>query len=712
LTTAKDDGVVVPLRRGDTTPLAVHDTSFDVALDEDSGPAPAVHVDALAPTQERRAIIPTHLRTVQGIRSTTKAMAGRTAYRASYHVLRSPRYALLAACWSVVGLVRLVGRQVAWWWLLEQHQLRQQAAGKGDSDTYLKLAKEARKVRAVRGRWLLLELVGLVVAAGVLLYVAPWWAKWLALAAAVPVLAHVGRPIDKPIVSAAVVTHRHRKLNADIVLRAYYSAGLGHPDKPGQQIGFGSTMSRDRLNTGSQVLVDVPYGTPFSEVMKAREKIASGLDVALSQVYLTPDKSSNRRHQLHVTDVDPLRVPAGRTPLLDCKPRDIWRGVPFGLDERGMRVMLALIFTSVLIGAQPRKGKTWTARLLGLFAALDPYIRISVFDGAGKPDWRKFALIAFTYGFGLLPDRVQGDPIENLRATLRTAKQDVLDRNIRLSELPTSICPEGKLTREIARDPQYRMPVWVIFLDEFQEFLSTGDEDADLEIAELLAFLVRVGPSVGVILVSATQKPSGLGSTGKVAKLFTAFRDNHQTRFALKTGSWQVSEVVLGTGSYSEGFDASALPVGDEYRGIGILYDAPVPNATVRTYLADGQDAEKILLAARKLRERVGTLNGMAAGEAVVAQARDPLADALDSFRSGETWLSWRELAVRLAQELPERYAETTKDALSSTLTGLKLGIESRNGRDRSDNERVVKGVHLAALRRALERRNSADQGD
>src|SRR3954452_9410529 len=104
-----------------------------------------------------------------------------------------------------------------------------------------------------------------------------------------------------------------------------------------------------------------------------------------------------------------------------------------------------MMFTSILVGAQPRKGKTFSARTLALFAALDPYVRLSVFDGKGSPDWRKFAMVAYTYGFGLLPDRIQGDPIENLRATLREAKQDVLQRNVKLSEFATSVCPEGML---------------------------------------------------------------------------------------------------------------------------------------------------------------------------------------------------------------------------------------------------------------------------
>ncbi|MGH3480593.1 MAG: hypothetical protein ACRDTZ_00030 [Pseudonocardiaceae bacterium] len=692
----------------DTGPEPViHDTSFEVALDDKPEPTAApTHVDVPDIRHTHRPVIPEHLRSRAGLATTTKQAVTRTVYRTAYHTLRSPRYLLLALWWGIWGVFKTIYVQLRWWWLVESAPLRQDATDRNDHAMWLKLHKEAKATHLNRGRWLIVELLGVAGGVWALVALAPWWASVLVLAVALPLLAHFGRPADKPIVSAAVVTARHRRLNADIVLRAYYAAGLGHPEKPGMQITFGSTMSRDALNTGSQVLVDLPYGTTFSDAMKAREKLASGLDVALSQVYLARDKSSNRRHLLYVADVDPLSIPAGRTPLLDCRPRDIWRPAPLGLDERGRRVLLDLVFYSVLIGAQPRKGKSFTGRALALFAALDPHVRLSVFDGAGKPDWKMFALVAHTYGFGLLANPIQGDPVENLRATLRAAKREVQERNAKLAELPTSVCPEGKLTRDIARNKKYKMPIWMLVLDEFQEYLNTGDEEADREIAELLVFLVRVAPSVGVILISLTQKPSGLGSTGKIQKLFTDFRDNHLTRFSLKTASYLVSEVVLGAGAYSEGFDSSILPVGDEYRGIGILYDAPVDNCTVRCYLADGEDAEKILVAARALRERAGTLDGMAAGDAVVVQARDPLTDVYDAFGPDETWVSWNRLAERLAEQLPERYAKVTPAGLSNTVTGLKLGIESRSGRCESVPGGVTKGVHRAALERAIERRS------
>jgi S-DNA-T family DNA segregation ATPase FtsK/SpoIIIE len=129
------------------------------------------------------------------------------------------------------------------------------------------------------------------------------------------------------------------------VLRAYYAAGLGKPDRTDQEVRFGSQMSRDARNTGSQVLVDLPYGKGWTDVANCREKIASGLDVHVNQVFLTPDKTSSRRHTLFVADRDPLAVPVGRTSLLDCKRRSIWKAFVIGRDERDAPVKLSLMWS-------------------------------------------------------------------------------------------------------------------------------------------------------------------------------------------------------------------------------------------------------------------------------------------------------------------------------------------------------------------------------
>jgi hypothetical protein len=186
--------------------------------------------------------------------------------------------------------------------------------------------------------------------------------------------------------------------------------------------------------------------------------------------------------------------------------------------------------------------------------------------------------------------------------------------------------------------------------------------ESSKEIASLLVFLLKVAPGAGVSVIGATQKPSGIG-TGKVAQDFNSFRDNFGIRFGLRTSSWQVSELVLGAGAYSEGLDTSLLL--PNYKGVGILRGATDASPTGRTYLADGQDAERILLAARQLRERAGTLSGMAAGLEVEKDDRDVLADVLQVFGS-DAGLHWSVLAERLNTRIPDRWSETTAEAISA----------------------------------------------
>lgn len=323
-------------------------------------------------------------------------------------------------------------------------------------------------------------------------------------------------------------------------------------------------------------------------------------------------------------------------------------------------------------------------------------MKLSVFDGKGSPDWRKFGLVADRCAFGLAMTR-DGDPVEAFLHALREIKADVLDRYQRLSDLPVEVCPEGKLTREIARNPKYRMPVRLVVVDEFQEYYDTPDPEVNKEIAQLLMFLVKVAPGAGVSVLDCTQKPGGIG-TGQVGEMFKAFRDNHQVRFSLRTGSWQVSDLVLGAGAYSEGFDSSTLL--PQYKGVGILRGATDATPTVRTYFADGQDAEKILLAARKLREQAGTLSGYAAGETAAREVRDILADVRTVFGSGETGLQWPTIAARLAERIPAHYADVTPEAISSQLRAL--GVSSV---DVKRDGQVLKGAKLTAVDTAMRRR-------
>ncbi|TCJ32162.1 cell division protein FtsK [Parafrankia sp. BMG5.11] len=674
--------------------------SYAVDLDADRPPTGTVvdlpHAATKPREGERRPIVREDLRWPH-LATTVRHTGAFWAYVALFHTVRAPWYLVVALRAALIGAGRLLSQHGRWLMVTDASGLRQ-AAANGDASTWLSLH---RTVHAARTRHALIVLAEMAVC-GCAIFVLP--SVWETL----PILGRIilvvgiaapfvvaGRPQHGRLIPPAVVTPRFRRLTADIVLRAYYAARLGDPEKPGQQITFGSAMARD--GDGSRVLVDLPYGKGFTDATRAHPAIASGLDVAISQVFLSPDKTSNRRHVLWVADRDPLAIPAGRTPLLRLHETDIWKPIPLGLDERGRQVLLDLLWNSILVGAQPRKGKSFSLRHIGLYAAADPYVKLSVFDASGRPDWRGFTAVADRCSFGMALTR-DGDPIEILLDTLREIKRDVEDRYIRLSDLPPSVVPEGKLTREIARDPSYGMPVRFLILDEFQLYFSTGDSDVDREIADLLVYLVRVAPAAGVIIGSATQRPSGIGSGGEVARRFTDYRDNHIVRFALKTGSYVVSDLVLGSGAYSEGLDSSTLD--PEYKGVGILRGALDHSPTVRSYLADAEDSAKILTAARVRREKLGTLTGQAAGLPFQATeaARNVLEDVATIF-GGDSALHWPEVAERLARVFPEHYADVNAEVISAQCRAL--GVPSVNVRRGTS---VLKGARADAVRAALQR--------
>jgi hypothetical protein len=682
------------------------DGSFSVALDDEPEPGPylAPPPPPGAPGEGTRLpILPAWARSRQAIRAQVRRVVGRWLHTAGYHAVRSPMYAALGAWYASVGLFRLAGRQLRWWWLSEQEQLRQAAATANDPDTWHKLHREARHTRRWRAIVLAAEALTTGLGITLLLTLAPAWVIGGVLAVVVPVLAHIGRGSGRPIIDPAVITPRFRTLTYDVVLRAYYAAGLGHPDRPNMQVQFAPPgMSRDAAGLGSQVTVDLPYGKGYGDVLKAKEAIASGLDVSVNQVFFSRDNTSNRRHVLYVADRDPLAIPAGRSPLLDGKVRDIWDPAPLGLDERGRKVELLLLWISILVGAQPRKGKTFFARMVALCAALDPYVRMLVVDGKMSPDWDKFRLVAHRMVVGTVPNSRDANPVENLLVMLREVKAHIQEVNEFLSKLPVDECPEGKLTRELSRKyPQLR--VWMLVMEEFQNYYETDDQDVNKEIAGLLSYIMAVGPSAGVILLSSTQKPSGVGA-GDVQRLFNRFRDNHAVRFALKCGNRVVSESILGGDAYAEGFDASALPAGKDYRGVGLLYGASDDTPVVRSYLADHVDAERILQAARKHRQAAGTLSGMAAGEAMQREVRDALADVRAVFNPGETGLHWPTIAIRLAERIPEHYADITADAVSAQLRPHVPSVNVKVGGE------VLKGARLKDVDAAIDRRRATGE--
>ncbi|MER5956657.1 cell division protein FtsK [Streptomyces sp. NPDC001893] len=614
-----------------------------------------------------------------------------------YHAVRLPCiYAPKVLAYSPRGAWRWSTAIGRWVFDGEGKALRLAAVAAEDAGEYLALSRQRNDRVKMRG--IVATIAGFIgLAAALTLYVmAPSWLLLLSIAALTTTLGAVGAPADRPLIDRAKVTFRKRKLSSDIIIRAHDASGLTTKD---QSVAFPRPIGRD--GDGWRVVVDLPYGKTFEDAVKAHARLASGMDIAPTQLFLDKDETSGRRVSYWIADRDPLAVPSGKSPLLGATRVDFWKPFPWGVDERGNPVMATMLWLSLLVGAVPRQGKTFSARTIALAAALDPYVRLYVFDGKASPDWRKFAKVAHRIAFGIVPKN-GFDPVVHLLSSLRELKADVEDRYHRLSELPLHICPEGKLTPEISRDKKLNMPLTLFVVDEVQEYLQHPEHGK--EILALLVYLARVAPAVGVSVMTSTQKPDDKACPSEL-------RDQHQARFALRVGAYQVSDTILGAGSYSEGLDASKLL--KSHKGVGLLKGMSDDSGIVRTYLADGQDAERILTRAAALREAEGTLSGDAAGEAPAPEASATILDDVAQVLGKGEAKVWSETIVdRLADLRPDTYGAWAElepkpkaEALTAALKPYGVATEQIGRRidGKPVNKRGIKREDLAA---AITQRN------
>ncbi|MEU5695446.1 cell division protein FtsK [Actinosynnema sp. NPDC020468] len=456
--------------------------------------------------------------------------------------------------------------------------------------------------------------VGVVLTVGHLVYgsVVLWGAGGVGVA----VLAVVGRCEDGPAGRRAVLGGPRVltwTMDAQVLVDAFRDAKL---------IGRDETLRvverARRVGAGWAATVDLPATRKAADVIRGRDALASAL--AVDEVQLTVERVRGRgghagRVFFWVADEDPYAGPPLRTPLVEVERWDVWRAVPFGVDARGRRVELPLVWTSLLVGAIPRQGKTFATRLAAAGLVLDPHARLYVFDGKGGKDWTAVEQVAYRF--------VCGDGREHAEAVrdhLVGLVAEVQDRYARMATVDDSVCPESKITPAMSRDVAFGMPVTGVVIDEVQVFLENttpqliGGRRATLGeyVADLLTYLARKGPAAGVVVVLATQRPDA----GTIPSRLRAVLGS---RFALRVMDWRDSNIVLGDQMNTRGYDASTLLPG--HKGVGILRpdgEADVVAMTVRTHYMPNADWQTICARGRLLREAAGTLAGHAAGDDVV----------------------------------------------------------------------------------------------
>jgi S-DNA-T family DNA segregation ATPase FtsK/SpoIIIE len=377
-----------------------------------------------------------------------------------------------------------------------------------------------------------------------------------------------------------------------------------------------------RVGAGWAIIVDLPATRKAADVVKNREALASAL--AVDEVQLLVERVRGNgghagRVAMWVADTDPYATPPLPTPLLDVECWDAWRPVPFGRDARDRRISLPLVWTSLLVGAIPRQGKTFAARLAAAGLILDPYTRLYVADFKAGKDWDAAAQVAHRFMSGDEPAHVLA-----LAAWLVELVTEVQGRYRRMRDLDNNTCPESKVTPAMSRDASLNMPITGIFIDEVQVPLEERIPikvqgkmiPAGQYIGELLTWLAKKGPAAGIVLVLATQRPDSKTIPSQLRAVLGS-------RFALRVMDWRDSNIILGEQMNTRGWDSSRLL--PSHKGVGILRPdgdtaagADVLAMMVRTDYMPNNDWTTLCERGRELRAATGTLTGHAIGAAPV----------------------------------------------------------------------------------------------
>lgn len=612
------------------------------------------------PVVERRPVVAPWVRDAEQRRAAARWAAGHAWHGLKWHSVRMPWVALRLAAHSPRGMARALSLWAGWLFDTEAHALRMAAVSATEFGAYMQLTKSRNsrvKIRlAITGVTLALAMVGLVVADH-------YWppAQWAFLALALAAFGVAGaRRADRPIITPArTVTTVAPRLTADVVTRALGALGIAEVNKAlvkGPGITFAGPITRD--GPGWRADVDLPFGVTAADIMERRAALASGLRRPLGCVWPEPSMEEHTgRLTLWVGDEDMSRSRPKPWPLGKTGAVDLFAQVPFGVDPRGRWVTLTLMYANVLIGAMPGAGKTFALRVLLLACALDPSAELRIFELKGSGDLSPLEPVAHRYGSG--PDDAT---LDQVMESLRQVYAELETRAKTIRDLPREVCPENKVTRQLANRRRLGLHPLVLAIDECQELFS--DQARGKEAAELAIGIIKRGRALGVILILATQRPDK-------DSLPTGVSANVGIRFCLRVMGQIENDMILGTSAYKNGLRASTFAPKD--KGIGYLVGAADEPAIVRSAYLDAPAAEKVTQRARVLRENANTITGYAAGERPGAPpAVDLLAAVAGCYAPGEDGLHSEVICARLAEAHPA-FAGWTPTRLAGALRAYNL---------------------------------------
>lgn len=608
---------------------------------------------------KRRPVLPLWARSKPEFVTAAGWIIGHVGHTVAFHGIRCPWYGVRLTAQAPRGAAKFVGGTLRWVTDAEGDPLRAAAARREDAGEYLKLSRQ--RDRRVRWRTVVSLVAGIVgLSTALAMYVlAPGWLLTLSTASVTLVLGWLGQPADDPVIHRAVEMGKAPKLTSDIVLRALGALSISQINqaisKGGEALAFTAPITRD--GPGWLAEGDLPYGVTVADVMDRRERLASGLRRPLGCVWPepVPDEHTGRL-RLWVGDQDMSKAKQPAWPLAGSGSVDLFKPVGWGTDQRGRWVEITLMYLAGIIGAIPRMGKTFLLRLLLIIGSLDPRAELHTYDLKGTGDLDPV-------GNAVSHRHRAGDDEEDLLYALHSMREvqtELRRRATVIRKLPRDICPESKVTSELASKKSLGLHPIIIGVDECQKWFEHPKYGKELE--DICTDLVKRGPALGIVLLLATQRPDD----DSLPKGISA---NASARWCLKVMSHTENDMVLGTGAYKRGVRATTFAWGE--KGICYFLGEGADACVVRSIEIDAVLAEAIARRARKLREDAGTLSGYALGEEPEAQesvSYDLLRDVLAVVPAEEPKVWSESVIARLTELRPEVYEGWEPESFAAAL--------------------------------------------
>jgi hypothetical protein len=252
-------------------------------------------------------------------------------------------------------------------------------------------------------------------------------------------------------------------------------------------------------------------------------------------------------------------------PLQDAPRFDMWDSIPLGINDFGDERRVNLIGKNLLIGGEPEAGKSIALGNICSAGALDPNCRLWLFDGK-RLDLGIWSACAERY--------VGPDVKEAIEAVKKL--QVIMDK--RYVEL------ERRGQERLERSD--RLPLYLVVVDELAFYMNSSSSTKEKhDIRERFRDVVARGRAAGIIFVGATQKPDA-------DTIPSALRDLITYRLAFKCTTWDMSDTILGKGTYTRGFDASEIPT--RQRGVGLFKIGGRDPVRVRGYFSSRTERKQI----------------------------------------------------------------------------------------------------------------------